>query len=43
MALRRNVLQEDNILCELYVDTRSDVFGECKHLKKREVSVPEEW
>jgi len=25
MALRRNVLQEDNILCELYVDTRSDV------------------
>jgi hypothetical protein len=25
MALRRNVLQEDDILCELYVDTRSDV------------------
>jgi hypothetical protein len=25
MALCRNVLQEDNILCELYVDTRSDV------------------
>jgi len=25
MALRRNVLQEDNILCELYADTRSDV------------------
>ena len=25
MALRRNVLQEDNILCELHVDTRSDV------------------
>ena len=25
MALRTSVLQEDNILCELYVDTRSDV------------------
>ena len=25
MALRKNVLQEDNILCELYADTRSDV------------------
>jgi len=25
MALRRNVLQEDDILCELYSDTRSDV------------------
>jgi hypothetical protein len=25
MALYRNVLQEDDILCELYVDTRSDV------------------
>ena len=25
MALRRNVLQEDYILCELYLDTRSDV------------------
>ena len=25
MALRRNVLQQDEILCELYVDTRSDV------------------
>jgi hypothetical protein len=25
MAVRRNVLQEDDILCELYVDTRSDV------------------
>jgi len=25
MALHRNVLQEENILCELYVDTRSDV------------------
>ena len=25
MALCRNVLQEDDILCELYVDTRSDV------------------
>jgi hypothetical protein len=25
MALRRNVLQEDDILCELYVDTHSDV------------------
>ena len=25
MALRRNVLEEDDILCELYVDTRSDV------------------
>ena len=25
MALRRNVLQEDDILCELYVDTCSDV------------------
>jgi len=25
MALHRNVLQEDNILCELYADTRSDV------------------
>jgi hypothetical protein len=26
MALCRNVLQEDDILCELHVDTRSDVF-----------------
>jgi hypothetical protein len=25
MAVRRNVLQEDNILCELYMDTRADV------------------
>jgi hypothetical protein len=25
MALRWNVLQEDDILCELYVDTRSDI------------------
>jgi len=25
MALRRNVLQEDDIMCVLYVDTRSDV------------------
>jgi len=25
MALRRNVLQEDDILCELHTDTRSDV------------------
>jgi len=25
MALCRNVLQEDDILCELYSDTRSDV------------------
>jgi len=25
MASHRNVLQEDDILCELYVDTRSDV------------------
>ena len=25
MALSENVLQEDNILCELYADTRSDV------------------
>jgi len=25
MALRRSVLKEDNILCELYVDTRFDV------------------
>jgi hypothetical protein len=25
MALRRNVLQEDNILCELYADTCSDI------------------
>jgi len=25
MALHRDVLQEDDILCELYVDTRSDV------------------
>jgi len=25
MALCRNVLQEDDILCELYVDTCSDV------------------
>jgi len=25
MALRRNVLQEDDIVCELYSDTRSDV------------------
>jgi hypothetical protein len=24
MALRRNVLREDDILCELNVDTRSD-------------------
>ena len=26
MALCRNVVQEDDILCELYADTRSDVF-----------------
>jgi hypothetical protein len=25
MAFRRNVLQEDDILCELYADTHSDV------------------
>ena len=25
MALHKNVLQEDGILCELYADTRSDV------------------
>jgi len=25
MAVRRNVLQKDDVLCELYVDTRSDV------------------
>ena len=25
MALRRNVLQEDDILCELHADTHSDV------------------
>jgi hypothetical protein len=25
MVLHRNVLQEDDILCELYVDTHSDV------------------
>jgi len=25
MALRRNVLQEDDILCELFSNTRSDV------------------
>jgi hypothetical protein len=25
MALHKNVLQEDDILCELYADTRSDV------------------
>jgi len=25
MAVHRNVLQEDEILCELYADTRSDV------------------
>jgi len=25
MALHKNVLQEDDILCELYVDTHSDV------------------
>ena len=25
MAMRRNVLQEDDILCELYVDRSSDV------------------
>jgi len=25
MALRRSVLKEDNILCELYADTCSDV------------------
>jgi len=25
MALRRNVLQEDDILCELYADTCSDL------------------
>jgi hypothetical protein len=27
MGFRRSVLQEDDILCELYVDTRSDVSG----------------
>ena len=26
MALRRNVLQEDDILCALDMDTHSDVF-----------------
>jgi hypothetical protein len=26
MALHRNILQEDDILYELYVDTRSDVY-----------------
>ena len=26
MALRKTVLQEDDSLCELYADTRSDVF-----------------
>jgi hypothetical protein len=25
MALRKDVLQEDNILCELYADTRCDI------------------
>jgi len=25
MALHKNVLQEDDILCELYADTHSDV------------------
>jgi len=25
LALHMNVMQEDDILCELYVDTRSDV------------------
>jgi len=25
VALRTNVLQQDNILCELYADTRSDI------------------
>jgi hypothetical protein len=29
MALRRNVLQEGDILCELYADTRSDVSWWC--------------
>ena len=29
MALHRNVLQEDDILCELYVDTHSDVSDCC--------------
>ena len=27
MALHRNVLQEDNILCEVYDDTYSDLSG----------------
>ena len=27
MALHRSVLKDDNILCELYADTRSDVSG----------------
>jgi hypothetical protein len=27
MALRRNVLQEEDILCELYADRSSDVSG----------------
>jgi len=26
MALHRNVLQQDDILCELYAGTRSDVY-----------------
>jgi len=26
MALHRSVLKEDDILCELYVDTRSDII-----------------
>jgi len=34
MALHRNVLQEDDILCELYVDTRSyvSVYSDDKSL-----------
>ena len=31
MALCRNVLQEDDILCDLYVDTHSDVSDYSDH------------
>jgi len=38
MALRRDVLQESDILCELYVDTRSDV-SDYSDIKSRTVTV----
>jgi len=41
MALRRNVLQEDDILCELYADTHSDVSDYSDNeSSERDIDVP---